>query len=66
VAAALLLVAPLSFYHDYILSHAPKKLRTSTEALFMLVLLFVFVFCILYFMPQYPQYALRVSEYFVF
>ncbi|NLW73882.1 MAG: hypothetical protein GX057_03165 [Clostridiales bacterium] len=65
-AAALLVVAPLSFYHDSILSLMPKKFRTSLEALFMLVLLFVFVFCVLYFMPQYPQYAVRVSDYFVF
>ena len=65
-AAAFLLIVPVSFFQEPILTHTPKGLRTSIEALFMLVLICAFVFSILYFMPQYPGFAVRISEYFAF
>ncbi len=65
-AAALLVLAPLSYYGRAIMLRLPKKTMPMIDAALMLILLGTFVFTILFFMPQYPFYAARAFEYLVF
>ncbi|MBQ9079851.1 MAG: hypothetical protein IJY27_02155 [Clostridia bacterium] len=65
-AIAALLFSPLICCGDAILNKLPQRLRPIAECVGTLLLLAIFVFTLVYYMPQYPQSAMQAFKYFVF
>lgn len=65
-AIAALILAPLTCFGRRITDKLSDKLAGALEACATIALLVAFVFTIVYCMPQFPQYALRAFEYFIF
>ena len=61
-----LILAPLTCFGRRIVDKLSDKLADALEAIATIALLVMFVFTIVYCMPQFPHYALRAFEYFIF
>lgn len=67
VAAFALLFLPLTRgFRNMVVRLPGKKLQKAVESAGVLLLLAVFGFTVLYFMPQFPQYASHAFKYLVF
>ena len=62
---ALLILMPLSKSRDLLGSHIPVKARPVAEAVLSLLLIALLILTLIYFMPQFPQYATMPYAYFV-
>jgi len=62
---ALMILMPLSKSRDLLGSHIPAKVRPAAEAALSLLLMALLILTLIYFMPQYPQYATMPYAYFV-
>lgn len=62
---ALSILMPLSHSGNTLAAHAPAKLQTLADAVISVILLTLFVMTLVYFMPQFPQYAVEPYSYFV-
>lgn len=65
-AAFAAVLAPVACFSHRILDRFSDKTASVVEAVAVLLLLLLFAFTIVYYMPQYPQYAVRAFRYFVF
>jgi hypothetical protein len=61
-----ILLGLLSHRREAIVAKLPEKGVVIYDAVSTAVLMLVFVFTLLYFMPRYPQYASSVFEFFAF
>jgi len=61
-----ILLGLLSHRRDAIIERLPKKGVLVYDAVSTAVLLLMFIFTLLYFMPRYPQYASGIFEFFAF
>lgn len=66
VILAGIILGVLSHNREQIMSRIPKKGVVVYDAASTAILMIAFIFSLLYFMPQYPQYASRIFEFFAF
>lgn len=66
IVIAGILLGLLSHRRDAIIERLPKKGVLVYDAVGTAILMIMFVFTLLYFMPRYPQYASGVFEFFSF
>ncbi len=64
-AIALVILLPLSHTGDRLGVHVPAKVRPLTEVLIALILVAMLILSLVYFIPQFPQYAVDPYAYFV-
>lgn len=64
-AVALVVLLPLSHTGETLTRSVPAKLRGVTDALISFVLMVLLILVVIYFMPQFPQYAVDPYAYFV-
>ena len=62
---ALLVLMPLSRSRDLLSSHLPVKVRSVADSLLSLLLIALLLLTLVYFMPQFPQYATTPYAFFV-
>ena len=60
------ILAPVTCLSRRILAKLSDKLANVAEAAAVLLLLLLFAFTVMYYMPQYPEYAVRAFRYFIF
>lgn len=65
-AALAMLLAPITCFAHRILDKLSSKAAGVVEVLAVIVLLLLFAFTVMYYMPQYPEYATRAFRYFIF
>ena len=56
---------PLSHSGDTLSAHLPQKIRGFADIIISLILIALLVLTLIYFMPQFPQYAVNPYAYFV-
>lgn len=61
-----IILGVLSHRREAIISRVPEKYLPIYDAVSTTLLMIIFVFTLLYFMPRYPQYASGVFEFFAF
>ena len=66
VVVAALIITPLIYYGSRIITRIPRRHRPKISIVGTLLLLGAFVFTLLFFMPDFPQYASKAFEYLVF
>ena len=64
-ALALAVLLPLSHTREALTPAVPARLRVAKDTAIMLVLMAMLMLCIVYFIPQFPQYAVAPYTYFV-
>lgn len=64
-AIALVILLPLSQTRDTLMPAVPAKLRIVKDVVITLILMVMLMLCIVYFIPQFPQYAVNPYTYFV-
>ena len=62
---ALLILMPLSHTRETLIETVPAGLKAFMEALLMLLLMAMLLLTLIYFIPQFPQYAIQPYAYFV-
>ena len=62
---ALLILMPLSHTKATLMESVPAKPKAFLEALLMLLLMAMLMLALIYFIPQFPQYAIQPYTYFV-
>ena len=62
---ALLILMPLSHTKETLVETVPAKLKTVLEVMLMLLLMAMLLLTLIYFIPQFPQYAIQPYSYFV-
>lgn len=66
VFIAALLLVPMFFNGRQAVLRVPRSLRPKVEGVSTIILILLFSFSLIFFMPQFPQYAARVFEYLAF
>lgn len=64
-AIALVILLPLSHTGDTLSEHLPRKIRGIADVIISFVLMALLLLTLVYFMPQFPQYAVNPYAYFV-
>lgn len=65
-ALVALLLVPLYRRYRQVSSLLPRGLRNVYDGLRTIVILGLFAFSLIFFMPQYPEYAVQAFKYFIF
>lgn len=64
-AIALVILLPLSHTGDTLSAHLPARVRGVADVIISAVLMTLLLLTLIYFMPQFPQYAVEPYAYFV-